>query len=318
MVASLEIQTNDFSLQTILGQDVALTYLHRFLQEPERMPHVLLFYGPDGVGKWASAERFSRHLLCLNENSCGICESCRMFMRNQHPDYIQFPHSTSIKIGEPEGDAEPFTIRWLLHHRIPYKPHVSKKRIILFPDASKILPAAETTLLKTLEEPPDHTYFILIVNDLSKIKKTVVSRSVLIPFQLLPHDALKKINEIRSTTGFEYWGGSLNPYDVSEELVKDWEAKIQENCLDPQLLIKLENWIRDTMADSKFFKEKLTVTDFLEIVSLILISEYRKQDFEKNFQRISALLEFKNGLHIGTPAIEPFLVSRLFAKLSVN
>lgn len=154
-----------FSFDQVSGQDVALTYLKSFLNDRSRIPGSIIFYGPDGVGKWTAAERFSRQLLCLEGTSCGVCDSCRQFMKGVHPDFIQFPRRKNIAIGK-EKDPEDFTIRWLLSARIPFKPHTSDYRVVLFPEANRINNEAETTLLKTLEEPPPHTKFILIVNDL--------------------------------------------------------------------------------------------------------------------------------------------------------
>ncbi|TGN10974.1 hypothetical protein [Leptospira ilyithenensis] len=303
-----------FQVDELIGQDTALTFLHSFLKEKDRIPGVLIFHGPDGVGKWFAAERFARHLLCLNENSCGVCDSCRLFMKGEHPDFIQFPKNKNIAIGK-DKDPEDFTIRWLLGSRIIYKPHISQKRIVLFPEAHRINNEAETTLLKTLEEPPPHTKFILIVNDLSKLKKTIVSRSVCIPFQYLPQTKVYSIARNLDKTIKEYYGGSLNPFDISDEQIEEWHETVKNLCQDPILVLKLENWIREKMSDSKG-KEKIPNIDFLEMISLLLLYEYRRENFENNIRKIHAILEFKSKLHYNIPALEYFLLSQLFLKLS--
>ncbi|BDA80679.1 hypothetical protein LPTSP3_g36090 [Leptospira kobayashii] len=303
-----------FQVDELIGQDTALTFLHSFLKEKDRIPGVLIFHGPDGVGKWFAAERFSRHLLCLNDNSCGVCDSCRLFMKGEHPDFIQFPKNKNIAIGK-DKDPEDFTIRWLLGSRIIYKPHISHKRIVLFPEAHRINNEAETTLLKTLEEPPPHTKFILIVNDLSKLKKTIVSRSVCIPFHYLPQTKVHSIARSLDKTIKEYYGGSLNPFDISDEQIEEWHETVRNLCQDPILVLKLENWIREKMSDSKG-KEKIPNIDFLEMISLLLLYEYRKENFDNNIRKIHAILEFKSKLHYNIPALEYFLLSQLFLKLS--
>ena len=308
-------ETNYFKIYEVKGQEIALTYLKSFLLTPDRIPGVLIFHGPDGVGKWFAAERFSRQILCHNQTSCGICESCRLFMRGEHPDFIQFPKNKNIAIGK-DRDPDEFTIRWLLGNRILYKPHVSQKRIVLFPEGQRINNEAETTLLKTFEEPPDHTKFILIVNDINHMKKTIVSRSVCIPFQYIPQHQIRQLTQSLNQTFREYYGGSLNPFELPESVIDEWHSIIKENCHDQILLLRLENWIRDQMTEKKGTKEKIPNSDFLEMISLLLIYEYRKENLETNIRKINALLDFKSKLHLTIPALEYFLLSQLFLKLS--
>ncbi len=311
----MELDPIYFKLEEVKGQDVALTYLNSFLKNPERIPGVLIFHGPDGVGKWFAADRFSRQVLCLNQTSCGTCESCRLFMRGEHPDYIQFPTNKNIAIGK-DKDPDEFTIRWLLGSRIIYKPHVSLKRIVLFPEAQRINNEAETTLLKTLEEPPDHTKFILITNDINKLKKTIVSRSVCVPFQYIPQNTIRSLTKGLDQNFKEYYGGSLNPFEAPETVIQEWHNIIKEHCNDPLLLLRLENQIREQLAEKKSSKHKIEPIEFLELVSLLLIYEYRKENFDSNIRKIQAIIEFKSKLHYHIPALEYFILSQLFLKLS--
>ena len=57
--------SNFFSIEEIQGQDTALQYIRHYVKSPHMIPPLLVFYGPASVGKWALAERFSRHILCL-------------------------------------------------------------------------------------------------------------------------------------------------------------------------------------------------------------------------------------------------------------
>ncbi|GBF51335.1 DNA polymerase III subunit gamma and tau [Leptospira ryugenii] len=304
-----------FSIEETRGQEVALSYLSYFAKFPDKLPGVLIFHGPDGVGKWHAAERFARHLLCLRGTSCGDCESCRLFMRGLHPDYIQFPRNKNIAIGK-EKDPDEFTVRWLLYHKIPFKPHTSHKRIVLFPESQRINHEAETTLLKTLEEPPSHTLFILLVNDLNLLKKTIVSRSLAIPFHYLNQSAIREIRSHVSFEGRKFFGGSLNPFEFDQDIIDEWLGTIREHAFDSLLLLKLENWVRERMADKKSFKEVLSTIDFLDLFSLLLLYVYREKDFDLYAKHIQAILEFKSKLHSQIPAIEYFLISKLFSQLA--
>ncbi len=305
----------DFSLDEILGQETAKIYLQSFLKDRSKIPGSLIFHGPPGVGKWSAAERFSRHLLCLIGTSCGVCEGCRLFSKKQNPDYIQFPRNKTIPIGS-EKDPDEFTIRWLLQARIPYKPHVGDYRIILFPEANRIGNEAETTLLKTLEEPPPHTKFILITNDIRSLKPTIVSRSIAIPFQYLSQNTIKSLRREDMGSVKEYFGGSMNPFEIDDSNLEEWHSYVKENCHDAIHLFKLENWIRDQLTHIRNQKNKLSGIDFLDTIALLLLYEYRTTDFERHIKKVEAILDFKSKLHSEIPALEYVLLSQLFLRLA--
>ena len=72
----------------IIGQDSIKQRLIKEARE-KRVPHALLFTGPEGVGKLPLAIAFARYLCCQNpgeEDACGECPSCKMFNKLQHPD----------------------------------------------------------------------------------------------------------------------------------------------------------------------------------------------------------------------------------------
>lgn len=304
-----------FSIEEILGQEIALTYIRKYVQQPEKIPPLLIFHGPDGVGKWSLAERFSRHILCLETENCGNCASCKSFMRNNHPDFITFPADSRIAIGE-EKDPVDFTIRWLQAKRLNFRPHLSQRRIILFPDAGLINDEAETALLKSLEEPPAHSRFIFLINDLKKLKQTIISRSITIPFSYLSQQALQQVAEKHNLPIHEVYGGSLSPFEAPEAVTQICSEKVRECADDSILLLELETWVRNYKDSHPEWPEDFDYKLFLELVALQLIYYYSKQGIEKNYQKLQALYAFKLGLHRNIAGIEPFLLSGLFHKLS--
>ena len=175
-----------WNLEGIKGQPVAVTLLSNYLER--EIPPLLILHGPDGVGKWSAAEAFIRHRFCQTRQGCGNCTPCRKLQNGSHPDLIAFSEE-KIQIGDHENPEE-FTVRWLLRTRIRYAPNESDLRFILIPRADLILHEAETALLKTLEEPPEHTKFIFLTPDLSLLKETIVSRGLCIPFQRLNRSAM--------------------------------------------------------------------------------------------------------------------------------
>ena len=76
----------------ILGQGQAIELLERMIAR-ERIPHAMLFQGPEGVGKATTAKRLAGFLLCPTDGGnaarpCGSCESCRLLASGNHPDYL--------------------------------------------------------------------------------------------------------------------------------------------------------------------------------------------------------------------------------------
>ena len=97
----------------VIGQSSIKKRLIQEVQEG-RVPHAQLFTGPEGVGKLPMAIAYARYLLCKDrreEDSCGECQSCRMFNNLSHPDLhfvfpvINFPSSipTKLAIKAPMG-----------------------------------------------------------------------------------------------------------------------------------------------------------------------------------------------------------------------
>lgn len=305
---------SNFSIHEIQGQEHALKYITKYIQTPEKIPHLLIFHGPDGVGKWSLAERFSFHLLCENNTGCGFCSSCKSFLNNSHPDYILFPMDTKIAIGEEREPSE-FTIRWLITKRINYAPHLSRFRIILFPDASLINNEAETALLKSLEEAPQHTKFIFIVNNLTKLKQTIISRGICIPFYYLNKDVIKEISIKKGLYFDEFFGGSLNPYDIPREVIRITKEKVESHIHDSIALLQLENWIKLYKDSHPEWKEDFHYTKFLDLMSTLLVYCYSKKDLENRTIILNSIFDFKRKLTKNIANLEPYLLSELFFNL---
>lgn len=193
----------------------------RWFWDRKEFPSTFLFHGPPGSGKRELARQFALQLLCDYQNACGTCPSCQKFIHNRHPDYLFFPPGQAVKIGK-EHNPEEGTIRMLLQRYIPYRPSEGEFRVVVFEEAEQIGFQAESALLKTLEEGPSHTVFILIANHPEYLKDTIRSRAVQIPFRNFSH---KELNEVSPPTGEdknfleEFLGKFTLPLEKSEEVL---------------------------------------------------------------------------------------------------
>lgn len=166
----------------------------------ERLPHAILFHGPEGIGKTAFAEHVAQSLLCQNlstdGHACGKCDPCGWFSQYSHPDYRRVrpealeedgagESEEGADAGEgkkgakatkaPSKEIKIDQIRALADF-MNVSTHRQGMRVILLYPAEALNTAAANALLKTLEEPPPHTMFLLVSNSLDRLLPTILSR----------------------------------------------------------------------------------------------------------------------------------------------
>jgi DNA polymerase-3 subunit delta' len=152
----------------------------------------LLFAGPEGIGKRRVAMEFAQRELCFRRNACGECEGCRMFSGEDLP--FEWPNLLRIA---PEGKAgviridqiregldslnQPRFSRGVIEWA-SLAPALGCHRWILVEEAHRLNEASGNILLKTLEEPPTGTHFILVTHRPEALLQTIRSRCERIPF----------------------------------------------------------------------------------------------------------------------------------------
>lgn len=135
-----------------------------------RIAHAFLLVGPRHASIMTFVNRFVATLLCQqHEPPCGCCQSCRMFMQGAHPD---------VQYVQPEANKGPIKIEQIrtLQQDVYQTPQCGTRRFIILEPADKLNRAAANALLKILEEPPEHTIFILIAEQMSNLPATIMSR----------------------------------------------------------------------------------------------------------------------------------------------
>ncbi len=169
----------------ILGHTRELAHL-RLMAERGRLHHAYLFEGPAGVGKHRVARWLSRLVNCESEEKpCGHCSACITIAANNHPDIVVIePASGSASKSIPVAAIRE-VIRTTGYHR-----YSAKRRMILIDPADAMAPAAANALLKTLEEPPDGTGFVLVTTRSDALLPTIRSRCQRIRFGVVPEAEL--------------------------------------------------------------------------------------------------------------------------------
>ncbi|MEN8177645.1 MAG: DNA polymerase III subunit delta' [Pseudomonadota bacterium] len=141
----------------------------------ERLPHAMLFAGPEGVGKANFALAFAQSLLCANPDDqgepCGECRHCHLLQAGNHPDF----QMVSPEEGSKSGDIKIDMIRNLTSSATLTAQSGGYKVVIVKP-AERMNSAAANSLLKTLEEPVSNTLLMLLSDHPSRLLPTIRSR----------------------------------------------------------------------------------------------------------------------------------------------
>jgi DNA polymerase-3 subunit delta' len=136
-----------------------------------RLPHALLFTGPEGIGKGHLARSLIAATLCETggETACGECRSCQLRLADSHPDLLTLqPAKEGGTIGvEAVRDATAF---------LQLHAHYGQGRCILVEPAEALTTSAANSLLKTLEEPTPGSLLALVASRPNRLPTTVVSR----------------------------------------------------------------------------------------------------------------------------------------------
>jgi DNA polymerase-3 subunit delta' len=208
--------------QDFLGNTQTVTHLRESIRA-ERFPHSLILAGPRGAGKYTLALMLAKAVNCLHPTEsdglpdfCGVCSNCtriadaanleervaeaveaREALRETdkretriliqtHPDVLIVPPDPpqlQIKIGQ---------VRQVIHVAY-YRPPVESKRTFTIFTSSAFMKEAANSLLKVLEEPPEHTSLILLTENPQELLPTIRSRAVVHRLGALPPSELESL-----------------------------------------------------------------------------------------------------------------------------
>ena len=151
-----------------------------------RIAHTYLFTGPEGDRKKELVFGFAKALNCSEKKAFQECDcsGCRKIEKGIHPDvhwFGQDEKSRSIKIDE---------VREMIY-QASLKPFEGRWKVFILQGAERLTLEAANALLKTLEEPPEHSVFFLLVENKRHLLETIQSRSFEIRVPPSPEEALK-------------------------------------------------------------------------------------------------------------------------------
>ncbi|MFN8591405.1 MAG: DNA polymerase III subunit gamma/tau [Thermomicrobiales bacterium] len=189
-----------FDADEIVGQDHVVRTLRNAILL-DRVAHAYLFSGPRGTGKTTTARLLAKGINCLHPDRaarpCNVCANCAAINAGSAPDVIEIDAASNRGIDDIRD----------LRDRVRYAPVQLPRKVYIIDEAHQITGAAANAFLKTLEEPPVHTHFILATTDPEELLPTIVSRCQRFEFRRVDIEAMER----RLALVAEREGASITP-----------------------------------------------------------------------------------------------------------
>ena len=200
----------------IIGQEDVKKNLIQSVRE-SRVAHAQLFLGPEGTGSLALAIAYAQYINCTNRSdndSCGVCPSCKKFNSLVHPDlHFVFPNAATKNV-KSNTESDMLLSEWrdfigsteaygslqdwykaldienkqgiinvrdaaTIMRKLNLKAYEAEYKVAIIWMAEKLNTQAANKLLKLLEEPPEKTVFLLVSENQEELLATVRSRTLL-------------------------------------------------------------------------------------------------------------------------------------------
>ena len=153
----------------------------------KRLPHAMLFTGPESIGKKMVAYAIAQKLLCevkdTPDTPCGSCPSCVRVAKHQSENILFIePAGQNIKVDQARHIIEFLNLS-----------NFGRNRVVIIDQAHLFNPQAANSILKILEEPSENVFFILIAPEAESMMRTIRSRCQVIRFKPLNESEIKSI-----------------------------------------------------------------------------------------------------------------------------
>ena len=166
------------SFETLVGQEHVVRALSHALDQ-QRLHHAYLFTGTRGVGKTTLSRILAKAFNCekgITAQPCGVCGACTAIDAGRFVDYIEMDAASNRGVDEMAA---------LLEQAV-YAPSNARFKVYMIDEVHMLTNHAFNSMLKTLEEPPEHVKFILATTDPQKIPVTVLSRCLQFNLKQMP------------------------------------------------------------------------------------------------------------------------------------
>lgn len=172
-----------FEETELVGQDHVSRTLRNAVRTG-RVAHAYLFCGPRGTGKTTTARLLAKAVNCLDadpqKRPCNECEACVAINESRATDIIEIDAASNRSIDDMRN----------LREQVRYAPTQLRTKFYIIDEAHQLTREAFNAFLKTLEEPPPNTAFVLATTDPDKLPETIASRCQRYDFHRIPRDSM--------------------------------------------------------------------------------------------------------------------------------
>jgi DNA polymerase-3 subunit gamma/tau len=187
----------------LTGQEHVVQALSNALTQG-RLHHAYLFTGTRGVGKTTLARILAKCLNCetgVTPEPCGECSACRQIDAGRFVDLLELDAASNTGIDN---------MREVLDNA-QYAPTVGRYKVYIIDEVHMLSKPAFNSMLKTLEEPPEHVKFILATTDPQKIPVTVLSRCLQFNLKpMTPQQVVQRLGHVLEQEGIAVESAALN------------------------------------------------------------------------------------------------------------
>ncbi len=200
----------------VIGQQAVTRTLRNALKSG-RLAQAFVFAGPRGVGKTTTARILARAFNCKNgptADPCGECDACREITEGRDMDVLEIDAATHTGIDN---------VREVIIAGLGIMPVRDRKKIFIIDEVHQLSSASFNSLLKSIEEPPEHVVFMMATTELDKIPETILSRSQVYEFRTIGSRAIA--TQLRTITDAE---GITVGEDTLQLIARDAEGSMRD------------------------------------------------------------------------------------------
>ncbi len=186
----------------VIGQDhIVKTLINQI--KLDKISHAYLFCGSRGTGKTSTAKIFAKAINCISSKDgspCLSCEVCKS-LDGTNIDVLEIDAASNNGVDEIRD----------LREKVKYPPVVGKYKVYIIDEVHMLSTSAFNALLKTLEEPPAHTVFVLATTEVHKLPATILSRCLRFDFKLVSLEDLSSLlKRVLDSEGVKYDEQAIN------------------------------------------------------------------------------------------------------------